>query len=238
MKELSLNRIKYLSKLNKKKYRQSEEYALVEGLRAVDHIIEHGIEIDYIISTQKSSPYQNIDFYNTDQKSMQRISDTKNPQSIAALVKIPKPKLFNRKRLVFLDNVKDPGNLGAMFRISQAAGIDGIILSSQSCDPFNPKAVRASMGCVFTLPYSVDGKDFLFENDFYIIATKLKNGINIFKLEKKPDEFVLCIGSEAFGLDEKIIEKSDLRIYIPLENNVESLNASVAAGICIYNLIY
>jgi TrmH family RNA methyltransferase len=173
----------------------------------------------------------------------QRISDTKTPQGVLAAVRMEDRTedelLRDTKGLfLFLERIQDPGNLGTMLRTSEAAGCSGILMSPDCCDMYNPKTVRSTMGSIFRVPFAVSG-------DLGQAAEKLKamgGRIYAAHLEgsveyTRPDYRTLSaflIGNEAEGLTEGLAEKADQRICIPMRGKVESLNASLAAAVLLY----
>lgn len=238
--ELSNNHIKKLTRLNNKKYRKLYNQAIVEGVRLIDQLNDYNIKFEEIIFsgsyTDEISKYSTENLYFATQDQMGKITATKTPQNIAALVNTTSIPIPDKKFLLYLDDINDPGNLGAIFRTATAAGVSGIILSPGCCEVYNPKVIRASLGSVFFLPSEIHDHDWLKKQQTNIIATSLEDSSNLFEL-KKPDNLILIIGSEAFGVNKKILQISDFRARIPIPGNIESLNAAVAAGIAIYHFI-
>lgn len=238
MNYISNNRIKELTKLRQKKYR--EKYVIVEGHRLIDQLFRNNVEIEEIFILENSNffldsfPQNKIFLIKPFQ--LQKITSTKNPQEIAALIKTKTRKIADRKFLLYLDDIKEPGNLGAIIRTATSAGICGIILSPECCEIFNPKVIRSSLGTVFSFP--IETHDFLWlkEQNAKIVVTTLKDAENLNDFKLPSGDIILVIGSEAFGVSVEMLEIADHKIKIPLNNNVESLNAAVAAGIIIYYL--
>ena len=173
------------------------------------------------------------------------ISDTQTPQGVLAVVK---EKEYNLEKvigqttgfLVLLDGVRDPGNLGAIVRTVDAAGGDGVILIHDCVDPYNPKAVRSTMGSVFRIPVfpcrdTAELIDKLIRFGYHIVTSHL-NGSNIFKWQGGHARTALVIGSESHGVSQQMIDSADSLVKIPMAGGAESLNASVAAGILIYEI--
>ena len=177
------------------------------------------------------------------------ISDTKTPQGIVLIGNRPKPTsltdLFSEgdtDRLLpvwlYLFEVNNPSNLGAVVRTAEAAGTNGILLSPNSADHFSPKALRASMGSAFRLPV-VNGvaiKDVFSmarEKGIVVAAVDARGVANYADVDWKTPR-LLVFGSEAKGLPEAIISKTDETINIPMHGNVESLNLAVSSGIILF----
>ena len=174
-----------------------------------------------------------------------RMSDTVTPQGIIAIVdrkEYSLEEILDGRRnalFVILENLQDPGNLGTILRTAEAAGVDGIILGENCVDIYNPKVVRSTMGAIFRVPFVY------VENVRQVISLMNERGIETFAatLNKDSKLYDTCdyhgatafvIGNEGSGLTEDSIRLAGHNIYIPMQGEVESLNASVAAGILMY----
>ncbi len=173
------------------------------------------------------------------------ISDTQTPQGILATVNMPGyhfPEIHKKENcfLLCIEGINDPGNMGTMIRTAEGAGVDGMILSKETVDIFNPKAVRASMGSVFRVPFFIS-EDFisdmtaLKEKGFQLYAAHLQ-GKQLFYEQKYQGKTGLLIGNEANGLTGRVSELADVQIKVPMEGETESLNAAVCAGILMYEI--
>ena len=175
---------------------------------------------------------------------MKSMSDTQTPQGILCVVKQPscviEDIMGNKKShlLLILEGLQDPGNLGTIFRTSEAAGITGIIMSRDTVDIYNPKTIRSTMGSIYRVP-------FIYSEDLYTDLDKLRaHGISVYaayltgsvsydKCDYLGDTAFL-IGNEGNGLSDNALSHSDTRVRIPMEGRVESLNAAVSAAILMY----
>ena len=186
-----------------------------------------------------------------------KISDTVSPQGIIAVCKMP-PKnteILGNGRYIALENVGDPSNLGAISRTAEALGVDGIILSADGCDPYSPKSLRASMGTLLRMPLIIlddfvnsikNRMPLIILDDF---VNSIKNcGLTTYACVvdkdatpitdvKFSDGSVVMIGNEANGLSEAIKDVADQKITIKMSGKAESLNASVAAAISIWEMM-
>lgn len=169
-----------------------------------------------------------------------KMSDTKNPQGIMVLVKMPKVSisdLLSGKPLIILEGIQDPGNLGTMLRTGEAAGIGGIIADKNTVDAFNPKVIRSTMGAIFRVPLFVAG-------DLAEVVAEVKGaGYTVYAAHLKGEDIyegelagksAFLIGNEGNGLSDEISALSDKLIKIPMSGKVESLNASICAGLLAY----
>lgn len=172
-----------------------------------------------------------------------RMSDTQSPQGILAVVEQPEYKLSillkNENPLfVILENLQDPGNLGTILRTGEGAGITGVIMSGDTVDIFNPKVIRSTMGSIYRVP-------FLYETDLCETVERLHEaGVKTYAAHLQgsiyyntcsfdsPTAFI--IGNEGNGLTDSLAEAASCYLKIPMEGEVESLNAGVAAALLMY----
>jgi len=177
-----------------------------------------------------------------------KMSDTVSGQGVLCVVKQDKrdPFEFIKEyadlakplKLLILENIQDPGNLGTMIRTSEAAGFDGIITDDKTVDVFNPKVIRSTMGGIFRMPVMVAG-DFaqllnkLKESKVTLYAALLEGSSDFHEVDFK-DRLGILIGNEGNGLTKDTAQKSDIHVRIPMEGQVESLNAAVAAALLMY----
>ncbi len=171
------------------------------------------------------------------------ISDSKTPQDILALCPLPDPVPLSRlgRRLVALNQVQDPGNVGAILRTVDAAGHDGLLIDPGCADPFSPKALRASMGAVFRVPVCQvsslpEALAALRDQGYQLIAGDLKGG-PFFSHPPYPEKTCLLVGNEGAGLSPEALALADLRLKLPMPGGAESLNAAVAASLMIYDVL-
>ena len=142
--------------------------------------------------------------------------------------------------LVFLENLQDPGNMGTIFRTAEGAGADGIIMTANCVDIFNPKTIRSTMGSIYRMPFVCLKEEetqsvlrLLRERGIATCAAHLK-GEHTYDREDYTKGTAFLIGNEGNGLTEATAEASSLKVKIPMEGKLESLNASVAASILLY----
>ena len=242
--------IKLINSLEQKKYRKIHNLFIIEGKRLVRDAIIYNSKIkqlfltDSFINEHENSDLikiiseRNITSETIPDSKMKSISETVSPSGVFALCEIPSQKKFvqdKNENYLFLDDIRDPGNMGTLLRSSNWFGIKNIVLSKNCIDPFNPKVIRSAMGAHFNL--NIYNRQSL--NDF-VNHTKLgafQEGEDIYQLYGKSLEpWVLVIGSEAHGIsteNSKIITK---KITIPKIGNGESLNAAMAGSILLYHL--
>ncbi len=240
----SNNKIKEIIKLHQKKYRDETGLFLTEGLKAVQELETANIKIQEIFATK------NIDVKKLkhpvtciDETVMKKISTTASACEILA---IAKKKIYNieeitkKNKLILLDAISDPGNLGTIIRSAAAFGIEGIILFDDCVDIYSSKVVRSATGNLFKTPIiNIKTTEELKKNfkEHVKVATALSKENNISVKEcSKLNKYIVMFGSEAKGLCKELTDITDKNIKLEMRNNVESLNLSVSASIIMYKL--
>ena len=165
------------------------------------------------------------------------MSDTKTPQGILAVVRMRHNTQLQGDAFIILDRIQDPGNLGTIMRTAEAAGIDGIIMDRDTVDIYNPKVVRSTMGAIFRVPFMItdDLAGTINKLNATVYAAHLA-GNNDYDKEDYTGPSAFIIGNESAGISDEIAACADKLIKIPMKGNVESLNASVAASVLMFEL--
>ena len=242
--------IKNIKKLKDKKYRENK--FIVEGERIVEEAIQENVEISVIVI--EKSFYNNIEKqdlikkttkYNTlivTDKVFLDISDVKTPQGILAVINKNENKEIDKNApyIMALDNLQDPGNIGTIIRTLDSANIKQLIVSKGSVDAYSPKVVRSTMGAIFRVNVIevenlVETMQNLKNSGFEVVSTSLETDKSIYDISY--NKKVVVIGNEANGVSKEILEMSDYKVKIPMLGKTESLNASVAASIMIYEYV-
>lgn len=173
------------------------------------------------------------------------MSDTKTPQGVLAVVRQMKHKaeeILNAENphIMVLDNLQDPGNLGTIFRTAEAAGVNGLILSKDCVDIYNPKTIRSTMGAIYRMPfvYVEDILETIVEmkqKGIKVYAAHL-DGKNSYDKEDYSTGTAFLIGNEGNGLREEVAAQADIWVQIPMAGQVESLNAAIAAAVLMFEV--
>jgi TrmH family RNA methyltransferase len=171
------------------------------------------------------------------------VSDTQTPQGIMAIVQMPEYELSDllkgdKTHLLILESIQDPGNLGTMVRTGEGAGITGVIMNKTTVDLFNPKTIRSTMGSIYRMPFYVaeelgETLAVLHEAGVKLYAAHLK-GEHSYDEENYTGACGFLIGNEGNGLSDEIANLADTYIKIPMEGQVESLNAAISATLLMY----
>lgn len=221
---LTNTKVKELVRLLDKKNRMEMGKFIVEGKNLVHEARKHEI----LLETFAVDESLQADYYVTEEV-MKKISDTKTPPTIIGVCKMSLKNTLG-PRLIALENLQDPGNLGTIIRSAAAFGFDVVL---ENCaDIYSPKVIRSTQGCIFKVGIGFTNNlvEYLRENNYFIYSTKVDGGTDV--REFKPEgNYAVVIGNEGRGVSEEKLDNSDEYIYIEMAENVESLNAGVAASI-------
>ena len=222
-------KIKALLKLKTSKERKKENKFIVEG----PHLVKEARNLNLLIeaySIEEKEGYIQIS-----KQIMDKIADTDTTVTEIGLCKMLNSNLVTDKILI-LDKVQDPGNLGAIMRSANAFGFKTIALGEGTCDIYNSKVIRSSQGAIFKLNFiNVNIVEFLKKlNDYDIYGTNVVNGIELDNV-KKTKKMAIILGNEGNGISDDVNNALKKNIYIPMENT-ESLNVAIAASIIMYKL--
>ena len=246
--------IKQIRKLKDKKYRDQNNEFIIEGIKLLKEAIQEKAKIKIIVvcddcekngTLDKKLLYE-IAKYNciyVTEKVFNLITDVSNPQGVLAVVEKNnniKDINFNDDLILILDNLQDPGNLGTIIRTLDSINLKQIIISKGSGDVFNPKVVRSSIGSIFRVKVLESDNlektiKELKKHKFTVMATDLNTNSSIY--DEKYSKCAIIIGNEANGVSEEILNLADKKIKIPMLGKTESLNASVATGIILYEYV-
>ena len=229
--------IKEISKLKNKKYRDLTNTYLVEGEHLVEEAYKNNLLIKIILLEDTICNYDIEKIYVT-KEVMKKLTELDTPNKIIGIVKKNTPLPIGNKILI-LDNIQNPGNLGTIIRSSVAFDIDTIVLSPNTVDIYNPKVIRSTQGMIFyTNIITLELKEFINEiktKNYTIFGTNVRNGKNIKEITL-PEKFALVLGNEGQGVSKEIESLCDDNIYIKMSSKCESLNVSVATSILLYEV--
>lgn len=253
-------RIKAIRKLADSKERAATNTFLAEGLRVVGQAVDSGAKIQELLYceellvsdygrnlVEKLRQNSTIEIIEVSKEVFESLARKDKPQGIAAVIRQNWANLLDINGIeagtwVALEAVQNPGNLGTILRTCDAVAAKGLILLDQSTDPYDPAAIKASMGAIFTVPvFRADLtslENFLHQNpDINAIGTSDKAEKDCFEFNF-PDPILLMMGSEREGLSASYQQLCQNMISIPMEGDCDSLNLSVATGVMLYQIHY
>lgn len=246
---------KKLQKLMKQsRTRRQEGVFVVEGWKMVKEALERNLVL-HLYSAEREQEHCREELNRFSRGNVpvdlmrdtlfSQLSDTVSPQGILGVVRMPvyeREEIVNQPdaKLLCLENIQDPGNLGTMFRTAEGAGMTGVVLTKGCVDLFNPKVVRSTMGSLFRVPFYVcqdmeEEMKFMQKQGFCFFAAHLQ-GTKDFTEESYEGSIGILIGNEANGLSEAVSGLADCKVKIPMEGELESLNAAVSAALFMYEV--
>ncbi|MDY0345339.1 MAG: RNA methyltransferase [Bacilli bacterium] len=228
-------RVVEAAKLKAIKYQKDSGLYLVEGFHLLEMAVKQN-RVDYLFAINPIEN-QNVDQYIVNECIIRKLAASKNPQGVVAVCKIAKPLALSSLRLLYLDDISDPGNMGTILRTALAFGYRDIILSPNCVSPYNDKAISASQGAIFALNLVEMAHEeiiSLHNQGYKLIVTSLKDSVDLSNLTKK-DKYVVIVGNESRGVNSRLLEASDDKVKINI-SGIDSLNVAVATGIVLYEL--
>jgi len=249
--------VKFLKSLSQRKYRDENRCFFVEGLRGVLEGIKTGVPVKKLVLAEnftKSPFYEELkaitgredgipegaEAFLLSDEVFKSICETETPQGIAAVFSMDALKKISGDSIIMLENLQDPGNMGTIIRTADAAGFGGVICTKGCVDVFNQKVIRSTVGSIFHIPVlrqtdiSVkETADLLKSKGYTFYAAHPRGDTSCFD-ESFSGKSVIVIGNEANGLTDEMLSVCDKLLTIPMPGNAESLNASVAAALLIY----
>ncbi len=232
------NRIfKHLKKLKQSAYRKRSGSFLLEGIKLVDEALSQGADAMsvYVMESKAdelSNRYKEIAGAILSDELFRQLSDQVSPEGVLAEVAIPE---FTHKvgdRVLLLDQLNDPGNFGTLIRSAEAFGFRDVLYTKGTVDPYNAKVVRSAMGSILRVNLvACDVEEIPQILGGYRMISTAMVGQNVFDLKTIEKPYCLMIGSESHGLSSMLMDLADLKVTIPMEGRVESLNAGVAGSL-------
>ena len=254
--------VRFIKSLKKRKLREEAGCFFIEGLRSVCEGIISGADNKTLVLSES---FIKSEFYAELKKALDsaekfsvesvlfpvsdaiyaQLTDLETPQGIGAVFSIKRPKKVKGESIVLLENLQDPGNMGTIIRTADAAAFDGVICTKGCVDVYNPKVLRSTTGSVFHIPImqylrndDITVKELtaaLKESGYTVYAAHPRGECSCFE-EPFEGKSVIVIGTEANGVTDEMLSCCDKLLTIPMPGKAESLNASVAAALLIYDI--
>lgn len=246
--------IKHIRKLKDKKYRDESNEYVVEGVKLVEEAVKENAKIKQIIVCEDTTRTYEIPTHimleiakyeciSVSDKIFNIITQVTNPQGIMAIIEKNAQDTqidYAQDIIVVLDDVQDPGNLGTILRTVDSIGLNQIIVSKGTADAFNSKVVRSTMGAIFRIKI-IEVENLaqaikeMRKHHFKLMVTSLQTENSIYDIDF--NKKIIVIGNEANGVSKEIQDMADEKAKIPMLGRTESLNASVAAGVVMYEYV-
>ena len=221
-------RIKFASSLKEKKYREENKMFLAETKKALEMALKAN-RVSEVFTTEYLDIPEEIPQYLVSEELLKRISNNVNPEGVVFIAKMDDSEVKSANKILYLDEITDPGNMGTLIRTALAFSYDLVIVSDNCVSIYNEKVVNSSKGAIFNIPVR-KVKLSKYKGSHQIIVSMLsKKAINLDEVEVK-DKFVLVLGNESRGVGSETRQLADIEVIIPI-NNIDSLNVSVAGGI-------
>jgi len=237
---ISKSQISYIKSLHQKKNRKEQGLFIVEGLKSIQEFINSDYVVDSVYYTENLMPKldnlsRNIKSVQITEPELSRISVLSTPQSILAVVQIPKQTDLNIKKLessflLALDGVQDPGNLGTIIRTADWFGLNTILCSMDTAEVYNPKVVQASMGSLSRVNIIYTDLKVLFSQINFPVYGAVLDGKSIYETDFGLQGIIL-LGNEGNGISKDLQEIINYPITIPRYGKAESLNVAISASI-------
>ena len=224
-------KIKDACALKLKKVRLEKGLFLMEGIKNLDLALAHGNVKTIFTSIGLPKLGKNIETYKVNDEVLRKLAVSENPEGVVFVCEMLKPKKDKKDyhKIVYLDQINDPGNLGTILRTAVAFNYDAVILSKGSVDLYNEKVIAASKGAIFLVDAFVgDIEDY--KDKQIIVSTLDENSIPLSEC-KKPNDFVLVLGNESHGVSEPIIKTANQLVKIEMNDIIDSLNVAIAGAI-------
>jgi TrmH family RNA methyltransferase len=248
------NKIKYIRNLNLKKFRDKENAFVLEGIKFVYEALNEGADMKLLLVSEEvldnnevkrlMASMDNNKVFMCSAEVFRSATDTVNAQGVLAVINkntaVQNDIIDKHNFIIMCDRIQDPGNLGTIIRSADAFGPAALIMNKGCADAYNPKLVRASAGAIFRVPFIYSESDIeilniLKDRGFYLVTTVVDSEYTFENMGNR-SKICLVIGNEGQGVAEHIINNSDMALTIKMTGKAESLNASVAAGISIYEI--
>lgn len=246
--------IKHIRKLKDKKYRDESNEYVVEGVKLVEEAVKENAKIKQIIVCEDTTRTYEIPTHimleiakyeciSVSDKIFNITTQVTNPQGIMAIIGKNAQDAqidYTQDIIVALDDVQDPGNLGTILRTVDSIGLNQIIVSKGTADAFNSKVVRSTMGAIFRIKI-IEVENLaqaikeMRKHHFKLMVTSLQTENSIYDIDF--NKKIIVIGNEANGVSKEIQDMADEKAKIPMLGRTESLNASVAAGVVMYEYV-
>ena len=238
--------LEHMRRLDSAAFRRQQGEFLCDSPKLVGEALRHGARVLAVAVSDGVEPPEGLDASvrcaAVPPDVMASISPMESPQGALFLCRLPEKKTYApTPGCLLLDGIQDPGNLGTILRTADAAGLDGVLLSTQCADVFSPKVLRATMGSIFRMNLrttdDLPGELTKLREKGYSILSSQLDGTPFYERQGVAERFALIIGNEGNGVSEQVQQTATHRVRLPMRGGAESLNAAIAAAIMMYELM-
>lgn len=227
------SKIKYACLLKTPKGRSEHKQFLAEGYKTLEMGLEAKL-VRVVFSLEKIKLPKDVQLYLVNEEVLKKLSSTVNPEGVVFICDYPSTQENFGNKIVYLDGVSDPGNMGTIIRTALALGFDAVCYSSGSVSPYNDKVIAASKGAIFKIPV-VELDLCVLKLKYQIIVSALSEGAITPKEVKCKPNYVIVLGNESRGVSQDSLNLADLVVKIPMQS-IDSLNVAIAGAILMYSL--
>ena len=220
--------VKFALSLKDNKNRKKSGKFLAEGKKALEMALANK-QVEEVFTTEWLDINEGVNQFLVSEEIIKKLASTVSPEGVVFIAKMREFIGQDYAKILYLDGINDPGNLGTLIRTALAFSYDAVITSDNSCSIYNEKVINSSKGSIFAIPVFVDKLENYKKDHQVIVATLDKDSINLDEV-KVPDRFVLVLGNESHGVKKETLQQADLKVIIPIKN-IDSLNVAVAGGI-------
>lgn len=226
--------VKKWNKLHQKKERDATGLFLVEG----EHLIEEALKYDAVelILYEGECKFKDVPIQEVTEAILNKLSSNPSGTKYIGICHLPKKEVKQYHRILLLDGIQDPGNLGTLIRTAVSFSYDAIYCSKDTCDVLNEKVIRSTQGALFQIPiHYEDLKERILklkEEGVYCVGTSLENATSMQEIPSQ-EKMAFLLGNEGNGVSKELLEETDINLRIEM-NGFESLNVAVAGGIILY----
>lgn len=226
-------KVKFVASLRDNKTREEHRLFIGESKKSLDLALKANL-VKEVYTYEALDIDENIPQFLVNENVMKKLSTSKNPEGVLFICYYPNIKKDNYSKILYLDEVNDPGNLGTMIRTALAFDFDAVVTSPNSVSIYNDKVLAACKGSNYLIPVFSKPLNEIKKDHTLIVTTLSDDSIDVNDLVK-PERFILVMGNEAHGVSKEIIKLADIKLKISI-SNIDSLNVGVAAGILMHKL--
>lgn len=231
-------KVKEWVKLHQKKYRQQQQQFIVEGEHLVEEALKAGV-VQAVVTTRATFEALEVAIYQVSESVLAKLAMTPTHQDIMAICEMVSVEPTQLQRVLLLDAIQDPGNLGTLIRSALAFEVDAVVLGKGTVDLYNEKVLRSTQGAVFHLPViQADLQTYIPElqtQGIEVIGTSLHHAVDLQTFEA-PKRWALLLGNEGQGVNQTLLDLTDENVFIEMSSQAESLNVAIAGSIVLYQL--